>query len=148
MRLRELDWGDADLTLERTPKMTLAHSQFLGQLRDAVAVQSTSSDSVGGFPREPGDRIDDRSARRELRAAPKAWPVARLLGGCRTVEEPSTIRMRDARGTNGPAVDARGRDPNEKHSIESRIPRGESPRVVDRAQARHRGRTPAHASEI
>jgi hypothetical protein len=65
--------------------------------------------------------VDGRIPRRELRAAAEAWAEAGMLGLLRRVEEAAVRRLGRLHATDGPAVDAGGRDADEEDAVKPRV---------------------------
>jgi hypothetical protein len=78
---------------------------------------------VGRDVRQARDGIDDRFAGRELWPASQTGAESRAFRGGGRLEETTSFGIRDARGADRTAVDARRRDADEEQSIESRVAR-------------------------
>ena len=123
MRLRKLEWRDTDLSLERSPQMPLTDTKVPSELSDRAVVERACRNAVRRHVRETRDGIHDRAARRKLRTAAKTRPEARAVGGGRRLAEAPAVRLRNARGADGPAVHARRRDADEEQPVESCVSR-------------------------
>jgi hypothetical protein len=114
--------------------MPLAHPELPREVGDRATIERTGGDAARRGAGEARDGVAGSAARRQLRAAAQARPVARPLGRCRGGEEATPLRIRHAGGTDGAAIDPRRRDADEEHAVESRVARVERPRIdlVDR----------------
>ena len=123
MRLCELEWRNTDLALERSPQVSFADTEILRELPNRLLVERTCCNAVRRYVREARDGIHERTARCELRTTTKTRPEASAFGSRRGLEEAAAVRIRNARGTHGPAVDAGRRDADEKQTVEPSITR-------------------------
>ncbi len=121
MGLRQLDRGDAQLSLHRAAEMALAYTQLLRQLPDAMPVECSGRDAHRRGPGDPRNRIAEGPARRQLRAATQTGPEAVALGGRGGIEEPPALGIGDPRGADRTAVDPGRADADEEDAVEPGI---------------------------
>ena len=122
MGLRQLERRHAQLALEHPSEVAVAHPQLARELPDPAAVERSGADPVGRHPGEPRHRVDDRAPRRQLGPAAETGPEPGPLGGRGRIEEAPALVVRDPRRTDRPAIDPRGRDPDEEDPVEPGIP--------------------------
>ena len=83
MRLRELEWGDTDFSLERSPQMPFTHAKVPSELSYRAVVERACRNAVRRHVRETWNGVHERAARRKLRTAAKTRPESRAFGGGR-----------------------------------------------------------------
>ena len=124
--LRQLDRRDAKLLPDGAAELARAQPQVSGQLLQAAPIiQGTRLDSRRGRAGRSAHRIDRCEAGRQLGPASQARPEPLLLRQGGVAEEPAPAASGRPRRADRPAVDPRGRDPDEEQAVEAGITRGQ-----------------------
>src|SRR5437867_1420787 len=103
--------------------MTFTDVQLLGKLLNVAFGQHAIFDAAGDRRCQTIHRVHSRVARSQLRPAAQARPESRALCRGRAGKEAAALATRRFCWTDGPAVNTRGRNADENHSIESSVMR-------------------------
>ena len=124
--LRQLDRRDAKLLPDGAAELARAQPQVSRQLLQAAPiVQGARLDSRRGRAGRSAHRVDRCKAGSQLGPASQARPESPLLRQCRVAEEPAPAAGGRPRRADRPAIDPRGRDPDEEQAVEAGITRGQ-----------------------